>query len=136
MAAFVPSNLELYSFPVGLFTRRSAAKHCAETRQRIALEPRDGYLRDTLARLPAMTNQDDFAALTPANWKPAEETFPNPNGHNGTVSHRSIVTGNPQKALSRKCPEALRRTLTQLLREQPLKQHSDGATDLTNDYSF
>jgi len=27
------------------------------------------YLRDVLARLPAMTNQDDLGALTPARWK-------------------------------------------------------------------
>jgi hypothetical protein len=27
------------------------------------------YLRDELTRLPAMTNQDDLAALTPARWK-------------------------------------------------------------------
>jgi transposase len=29
------------------------------------------YLRDVLTRLPAMTNQDDLAALTPARWRPA-----------------------------------------------------------------
>ena len=29
------------------------------------------YLRDVLTRLPAMTNQDDLDALTPANWSPA-----------------------------------------------------------------
>ena len=29
------------------------------------------YLRDVLQRLPAMTNQDDIDALTPAKWKPA-----------------------------------------------------------------
>jgi transposase len=29
------------------------------------------YLRDVLTRLPAMTNQDDLAALTPARWQPA-----------------------------------------------------------------
>jgi len=29
------------------------------------------YLRDVLTRLPAMTNQDDLAALTPAHWQPA-----------------------------------------------------------------
>jgi hypothetical protein len=29
------------------------------------------YLRDVLTRLPAMTNQDDLTALTPANWSPA-----------------------------------------------------------------
>jgi transposase len=29
------------------------------------------YIRDLLTRLPAMTNQDDLDALTPANWKPA-----------------------------------------------------------------
>ncbi|HVU17414.1 MAG TPA: transposase domain-containing protein [Candidatus Didemnitutus sp.] len=28
------------------------------------------YLRDVLTRLPAMTNQDDLVALTPANWRP------------------------------------------------------------------
>ena len=30
-----------------------------------------GYLRDVLRRLPAMTNQDDLAALTPACRQPA-----------------------------------------------------------------
>lgn len=29
------------------------------------------YIRDLLRRLPAMTNQDDFDALTPANWQPS-----------------------------------------------------------------
>jgi hypothetical protein len=29
------------------------------------------YLRDVLRSLPAMTNQDDFAPLTPALWQPA-----------------------------------------------------------------
>jgi transposase len=29
------------------------------------------YLRDVLRRLPAMTNQDDLAPLTPARWQPA-----------------------------------------------------------------
>ena len=29
------------------------------------------YLRDVLARLPAMTNQDDLTPLTPAGWQPA-----------------------------------------------------------------
>ncbi len=29
------------------------------------------YLKDVLTRLPAMTNQDDFAALTPARWSPS-----------------------------------------------------------------
>ena len=29
------------------------------------------YLRDVLRRLPAMTNQDDLAPLTPAAWQPA-----------------------------------------------------------------
>ena len=29
------------------------------------------YLRDVLTRLPAMTNQDDLAALTPARWLPS-----------------------------------------------------------------
>jgi hypothetical protein len=28
------------------------------------------YLRDVLTRLPALTNQDDLDALTPASWKP------------------------------------------------------------------
>ena len=28
------------------------------------------YLRDVLARLPAMSNRDDLTALLPANWKP------------------------------------------------------------------
>ena len=28
------------------------------------------YLRDVLTRLPAMTNQDDLGALTPARWQP------------------------------------------------------------------
>jgi hypothetical protein len=28
------------------------------------------YLRDVLARLPAMTNQDDLTLLLPANWTP------------------------------------------------------------------
>ena len=28
------------------------------------------YLRDVLSRLPAMSNQDDMAALMPANWQP------------------------------------------------------------------
>jgi hypothetical protein len=29
------------------------------------------YLRDVLARLPAMTNQDDLTPLTPSGWQPA-----------------------------------------------------------------
>jgi hypothetical protein len=29
------------------------------------------YLRDVLTRLPAMTNQDDLATLTPARWQPS-----------------------------------------------------------------
>ncbi len=29
------------------------------------------YLRDVLAKLPTMTNQDDLTALLPAHWKPA-----------------------------------------------------------------
>ena len=29
------------------------------------------YLRDVLARLPAMTNQDDLSPLTPAAWQPS-----------------------------------------------------------------
>jgi len=28
------------------------------------------YVKDFLTRLPAMTNQADIAALTPAKWKP------------------------------------------------------------------
>jgi transposase len=31
----------------------------------------EAWLADVLARLPAMTNQDDLAALLPANWQPA-----------------------------------------------------------------
>jgi transposase len=44
------------------------------------------YLKDMLTRLPAMTNRDDLAALTPARWTPAE-ILPraNPIGH-----HREI----------------------------------------------
>lgn len=38
--------------------------------QRHGIEPL-AYLRDVLARLPAMTNQDDLAALTPGRWQPA-----------------------------------------------------------------
>jgi hypothetical protein len=38
--------------------------------QRHGLDP-FAYLKDVLSRLPAMTNQDDLAALTPARWKPA-----------------------------------------------------------------
>ena len=30
----------------------------------------EAYLRDVLGKLPAMTNQDDFAPLIPQNWKP------------------------------------------------------------------
>jgi hypothetical protein len=37
--------------------------------QRHGLDP-FAYLKDVLSRLPAMTNQDDLAALTPARWKP------------------------------------------------------------------
>jgi hypothetical protein len=33
--------------------------------------PRSAYLRDVLKRLPAMTNQDDLAPLTPALWQPS-----------------------------------------------------------------
>jgi hypothetical protein len=29
------------------------------------------YVKDLLTRLPTMTNQDDFIALTPSAWKPA-----------------------------------------------------------------
>ena len=29
------------------------------------------YLRDVLARIPAMTNQDDLTPLTPAGWQPS-----------------------------------------------------------------
>jgi transposase len=37
------------------------------------------YLKDVLTRLPAMTNQDDLAALTPARWSPLViATNPNP----------------------------------------------------------
>ncbi len=28
------------------------------------------YLRDVLARLPSMTNQDDFDSLMPSRWQP------------------------------------------------------------------
>jgi len=38
--------------------------------QRLGLDPLV-YLNDVLTRLPAMTNQDDIAALTPARWQPA-----------------------------------------------------------------
>jgi hypothetical protein len=37
--------------------------------QRHGIEPL-AYLRDVLARLPAMTNQDDIEALTPGRWQP------------------------------------------------------------------
>jgi len=37
--------------------------------QRFGHDPH-AYLRDVLTRLPAMTNQDDLSALTPANWRP------------------------------------------------------------------
>ena len=37
--------------------------------QRHGLDP-FAYLKDVLSRLPAMTNQDDLAALTPERWKP------------------------------------------------------------------
>ncbi|MEX2380943.1 MAG: transposase, partial [Opitutales bacterium] len=30
------------------------------------------YLRDVLARLPAMTNQDDLSSLLPSKWKPSD----------------------------------------------------------------
>jgi hypothetical protein len=30
----------------------------------------DSRAADVLTRLPAMTNQDDLAALTPARWQP------------------------------------------------------------------
>jgi transposase len=36
--------------------------------QRFGHDPH-AYLRDVLTRLPAMTNQDDLSALTPANWR-------------------------------------------------------------------
>jgi hypothetical protein len=29
------------------------------------------YMKDVLTRLPAMSNQDDLAQLTPANWVPS-----------------------------------------------------------------
>ncbi|MFA6286431.1 MAG: hypothetical protein WC661_03535 [Opitutaceae bacterium] len=38
-----------------------------------AAPPTAGYLRDVLSRLPAMTNQDDLAPLTPARWPPSVE---------------------------------------------------------------
>jgi len=38
--------------------------------QRHKIDPL-AYLRDVLSRLPAMTNQDNLDALTPANWQPA-----------------------------------------------------------------
>ena len=38
--------------------------------QRRGIDP-FAYLKDVLARLPAMTNQDDLSVLTPAKWKPA-----------------------------------------------------------------
>jgi len=38
--------------------------------QRRGIDPL-AYMRDVLQRLPAMTNQDDIGALTPAKWKPA-----------------------------------------------------------------
>jgi transposase len=40
--------------------------------QRHGKEPL-AYLRDVLQRLPAMTNQDDLGALTPARWRPGLE---------------------------------------------------------------
>ena len=38
--------------------------------QRRGVEPL-AYLRDVLARLPAMTTKDDLSALLPVNWQPA-----------------------------------------------------------------
>ena len=38
--------------------------------QRRGLDPH-AYLKDVLARLPAMTNHDDLTPLLPAHWKPA-----------------------------------------------------------------
>jgi len=38
--------------------------------QRQGIDPLT-YVKDVLTRLPAMTNQDDLAQLTPARWKPA-----------------------------------------------------------------
>jgi transposase len=38
--------------------------------QRHGIDP-FAYVKDLLIRLPAMTNQDDFSALTPSAWKPA-----------------------------------------------------------------
>jgi hypothetical protein len=32
---------------------------------------KNGYLRDVLAKLPTMTNQDDLTPLLPSNWQPA-----------------------------------------------------------------
>jgi transposase len=42
--------------------------------QRHGVEPL-AYLRDVLARLPAMTNQDDFDPLTPSQWKSRTEVL-------------------------------------------------------------
>jgi hypothetical protein len=41
--------------------------------QRLRIDPH-AYLKDVLTRLPAMTNRDDLAALTPARWKPPAPT--------------------------------------------------------------
>lgn len=40
--------------------------------QRRGIDP-FAYIKDLLARLPAMTNQDDLTPLTPACWKPASQ---------------------------------------------------------------
>ena len=37
----------------------------------VCVGDRLAYLRDVLTRLPAMTNQDDLTALTPAHWQPS-----------------------------------------------------------------
>jgi transposase len=39
------------------------------TCQRFGIDPHQ-YLRDMLARIPSMSNQDDYTGLMPQNWKP------------------------------------------------------------------
>lgn len=41
------------------------------TCQKFGVDPHD-YLRDVLARVPAMSNQADYTDLMPQNWKPAQ----------------------------------------------------------------
>jgi hypothetical protein len=36
----------------------------------------EAYLADVLARIPAMTNQDDLSVLLPSRWKPANAASP------------------------------------------------------------